>query len=453
MEEIIIMSEVHTIELVETRRNQELPDVLQSTLPHVNNIINMFNLPREIIASNDEIVFAWRELPREIQRIPNELRNELVARMCLATSVGLFDGAVNYIWNAVIINLKVKLKNFGLGFVAQTLNNRFEESDLNELMDSELLDICYKLELLSEEGYFFLNQCRDIRNNFSSAHPSIAQIDDRELINFISRCCKYGITSDYRLRGINISEFILSIKANKFDDIQINEWVSRLENTFPAQRQLLFPMLYGIYCDPNSSEPTRLNALKICLSAIGFFDEKVKSSLIDQHNNYILKCEDGKVTASRLFFERLGLLELLSNHEQHSIIKNACKNLSQVHLEYNNFYNETPFAERLSELSSAIQVPDTVKDEFVFTVVTCYIGNQYGICNRAESYYEDMIRNFSPREIEILLRIPQSNSIVGNRIANYASCRTRYLDALQLIDTESLTTSQTLTYNNYIRNL
>lgn len=150
-----------------------LPDVMDNTLPSIGNILSSFGLPREIIASNEEIACAWRELPREISRIPPELRDGLIARMCVATSVGLFDGAINYIWNAVILNLRTRAKNFGLGYIAQVLNKKFEEDDLNDLMDAELLDLCHKLELLSEEGYFFLNQCRDIRNNFSSAHPSI----------------------------------------------------------------------------------------------------------------------------------------------------------------------------------------------------------------------------------------------------------------------------------------
>lgn len=133
------------------------PDLpaIDNTVKSVQNILSSLNLPRDIIASEEEISFAWKELPREISRIPNELRDGLIARMCVATSVGLFDGAINYIWNAVILNLRLRVRNFGFGLVAQTLNKKFEEDDLNDLMDSELLDLCHKLELLSEEGYFF----------------------------------------------------------------------------------------------------------------------------------------------------------------------------------------------------------------------------------------------------------------------------------------------------------
>ena len=80
-------------------------------------------------------------MPREIDRIPSELRDGLIVRMCVAISVGLFDGAINYIWNAVIITLKQKIRNFGLGLISQTLNKPFDNNSLDDLRDSHLLDI------------------------------------------------------------------------------------------------------------------------------------------------------------------------------------------------------------------------------------------------------------------------------------------------------------------------
>ena len=84
-----------------------LPKLLDATLPHLNGIMEAFNLPREIIASDDDIAYAWRELPREIMRIPEELRDEIdrlnewlfpninngTYRMMFARSVEAYDEA------------------------------------------------------------------------------------------------------------------------------------------------------------------------------------------------------------------------------------------------------------------------------------------------------------------------------------------------------------------------
>ena len=416
----------------------QLPDTLSATLPSINSLMSAFNLPRNLIASDDEIICAWRELPREILKIPEDLRDGMIVRMCVAVSVGLFDGAINYIWNAVITTIRQKIRNFGFSVIAQTLGKKFEESDLNDLKDSELLDLCYKIQLLSEEGFFFLNQCRDIRNNFSTAHPSIAQIDDRELIIFISRCCKYGITDDYSVQGIKIPDFIEAVKGHTLDDSTLEVWAQKLSETFQGQRQMLVKMLMGIYCDSDSTEESRLNALRICLMIKENIDESIQSSLIDQYNEYLIKGKTDRHKAAKVFFEKLKMLNLLNESERISIVKNACKNLLNAHLEYNNFYNEPPFAERLFEISTSMEIPEIVKQEYVYTVLMGYVGNPYGVSNGAVWYYEKMIRGFSPREINHLLSLNESRSLFSDKISRLPFCKGRYLEALRMIELDSM---------------
>ena len=64
-------------------------------------------------------------------------------RMCVAVSSGLFDSAINYIWNASVIELRDKIRRFGLNVVEQvTGKSGFDETKLNDLKDAELLELC-----------------------------------------------------------------------------------------------------------------------------------------------------------------------------------------------------------------------------------------------------------------------------------------------------------------------
>lgn len=305
-----------------------------------------------------------------------------------------------------------------------------------------MLELCYKIQLLSEEGYFFLNQCRDIRNNFSVAHPSVAEIDDRELINFISRCCKYGITDDYSVKGIKIADFIGAVKGRKLDDDELGVWSQRLSETFQGQRQLLVRTLMGIYCDADSTEESRLNALRICLLLKEHIDDSIQSSLIYQYNEYFIKGATDKCSAARILFEKLQMINLLSEPDKHSIVKNACKNLINAHLEYNNFYNEPPFAERLYEISQSMKIPDTAKQDYVYAILMGFVGNPYGVSNGAVVYYEKMIRDFSPKEINCLLSLNESRSLFSDKISHHSCCRKRYLDAIAMIEEDSMDAQQ-----------
>ena len=161
-----------------------LPALPDQMFSEIASLTAALGIPRDVLAPDEEIAYAWHDLPRELRAIPHELRGELIARMCVAVRAGLFDGAISYIWNATILHLRQRMRNFGLPVVSQILQQGFEESDLVDLQDNETLNLCLKLNLITEDGFFFLDQCRGTRNNFSSAHPVMGKINDREFITF-----------------------------------------------------------------------------------------------------------------------------------------------------------------------------------------------------------------------------------------------------------------------------
>jgi hypothetical protein len=109
------------------RKEPTLPALPATVLPAIEQLTASLGIPRNVLASAEEIEYAWRDLPRELREIPENLRGELIARMCVAVSTGLFDGAMNYIWNAAILHLRDKIRTFGLPVVAQIRQKDFEE--------------------------------------------------------------------------------------------------------------------------------------------------------------------------------------------------------------------------------------------------------------------------------------------------------------------------------------
>ena len=149
------------------------------------------------------------------------------------------------------------------------------------------------------------------------------------------------------------------------------------------------------------------------MSSVGTYSDTqpttsaTRSDLINRHSDYVARGDTQRHTASQQFFEELELLSLLNESERHSLISGLVKRLWVVHQGMNNFYNEPPFAERLSRLSEQEPIPETIQEQFVHTVVGCYIGNGYGISRAAESYYESMIRSFSPKEVGLMISAAQ----------------------------------------------
>jgi hypothetical protein len=241
-----------------------LPNVLEATEDTLQKLIEALEVPRAVLASADEIQVAWSSLPRQLERIPPALRSELHVRMCVAVAAGLFDSAINYAWNSAVLELREKVRRFGLTVVAQIIGKSFEERDLLELKDADLLSLCLQLNLTTEDGYFMLDQCRAVRNNFSSAHPAMGKVDDAEFINFLSRCVRCALSDESNPRGVDNQALLKAVKNGRFSGEQIEEWAKRIDGTHDAQRELIFSMLHGIYCDPAVSEETRLNSLSLC---------------------------------------------------------------------------------------------------------------------------------------------------------------------------------------------
>jgi hypothetical protein len=107
-------------------------------------------------------------------------------------------------------------------------------------------------------------QCRATRNSFSVAHPAEGDVDDDELLTFVSHCQKHALSSILNPKGVNTKPLLSALKTSRFKSAQSAEWQSRNEGIFDVQRDLIFVMLHGIYCDPDYAEEARVNAIAIC---------------------------------------------------------------------------------------------------------------------------------------------------------------------------------------------
>lgn len=426
-----------------------LPQIREEVEDHLIQLTEAIGLPRNIVASQDSISDAWDQLPKHLSKIPEEKRDKLIGRLCVATATGLFDSSINYIWNASVISLKKKVENFGLPIVSQILEKPFDKDNLDGLRDSELLDLCLQLNLIDEESFFYLDKCRDIRNNFSAAHPAIGDVDETELIAFISRCVKYALSDSSSPKGVDINALINSVKDSRFDEDQLTAMVDAIDNTHDAQRVLIVSTLHGISCDPTGSEHARLNAVDVCKNLNIVYSDRITTELINRHQEYAITGKTDRLRASQNFFRDLGIVGLLADSEQHKIISNASRQLYHVHQSFDNFYNEPPFAENLLKISKQVRVPESILKEYVTIVVTCYVGNPYGVSTAAVHFYREMIQSFSQKAISIMLDLPDSNSVVGNRIRSNRFNRKRFISAVDLLDPSSITGSLTKRYNKW----
>ncbi len=266
----------------------------------------------------------------------------------------------------------------------------------------------------------------------------------------MNRCAKYALSTTVNPKGVDTVAFIAAVKDSKFTEEQRENWIERLRETHDSQRELLVGTLYGIYCDPDSSEGGRLNALAVCQGLAERFTPKAKSDLINRHNEYITQGKADRQTASQDFFSKLQLLSLLSQTERHAMISRACTRLLSVHEDFNNFHNEPPFAEKLVEISTQGSIPKSAQAEFVNVVVLCATGNQYGVSWAASPHYLKLIEDFSPREVSLMLDAARQYPRLSRRLGSYPQCKQRFRGLVQLVDEVSVQTSHRAVYAQWM---
>ena len=259
-------------------------------------------------------------------------------------------------------------------------------------------------------------------------------LDDHEFLAFLSRCTKYALGDEHNPRGVDLGAFHKELKSKRFKDTQLAEWIDRLEATHESQRNLIVSTLHGVYCDPASSEETRLNALDLCKHFAHKFTSKLKADLLERHSEYVASGKEDRHEASRQFFTSIEMLSLLTNSERHGMLARACKSLRSVHDGWDNFHNEPPFAQRLRELTEQVAVPETTQPDFVYTVAMCATGRTCGVSRAAVTDYHAMVRNFSPKEAHLLLILTDAKSTLSTRISSNVGCKHRFQELVKLLD-------------------
>ena len=404
----------------------------------VNEVVASLGMPRDILPPDEDISMALTLLPRELNLIPERLRNKFIAKAVVASSVGLFDGAIIYVWNCVITELRSRVSSFGMEMIAQISGSSKPDNFLDKIQDVDLIDLCYQLNIIDEQGHFYLQQCREIRNHASIAHPSNIDIDDRELINFISRCCKYGLSEITISTGIDIKSLnaILSIEDNSES---LDHFVSILNTTFRSQQTLIYQILYSNYIDPSKTSTVRANALRIAKSASNVLSDnpEIIVELLEKHQSNLLSVSKDKRINSTNFIEAIGQLNSLSDVEKISAFRKAINHLRSAHYGMNNFYNEPPFAERLQELSEKITpIPEPIIEKYVEVNLECYVGNSYGVSWAAIGFCEKMLKNLTPKGIECMLGKLNSTSQTLN-----SEQKSRIQDLLEFYSSYPIVTS------------
>ena len=406
--------------------------------PNINNFENyleQLNLPyNDIIAEECQRQSIAKNLPDLLGEIPNEKKVSAtyLSKFVAASAIGLFDAALNYVWNEVIINLRRKIVYYGLDVFYDNAieSNRREayrkEEDLSSINDRRLLDTLSKMEWISDPIYRKLCHILDMRNQIGASHPNGAVINSFELLGWLQFCVKDVINDKLSESAIAVKRIIVNIKDKncQLDNKTLQTMESSFKDMSINSTSTLMISLFGVYISKDTTIEVKNNILKVSEILWKYIGEGTKYEIGEKKIYYTKNLEMDKAELAYRFLEKCGGLSYLTNTDKSFEIINLCEDLLLANISYNNYHNEYPIAKQIMKfINKADDIPQECLEKLIKTFLGCRIGREVTYCNgvspSAKKFYDDFFKLLSKDQVKMiitLLKFNLSSFSEGNKI-------------------------------------
>lgn len=347
----------------------------------------------------------------DILSLEERAKSYYLTRFTVAIAVGLFDGALTYLWDETIKSLRRLVADFDLAYfysVAEQISSRnknfHNEEDLSQVAEHDLLEACRRIGLLNDVNYKRLEHVNYMRNHASAAHPNEHQIDGFEMLGLLTNCLKHAITAKPQHSVIQIKILLENIRTQTIPPADAPVIGLDIAKLGVGRIDDLLWTIFGIYVDPKQTPQTRTNIELLAPYAWPAASEDRKYEIGAKYGTYRKNADIPRKDAAERF---LTILNAGSYKDEDSLAGELIEklgNLKSVHYGMNNFYNEYPHAKILGEsIPVNGAVPRAARTLWVKVICTCYIGNGFGyregVDESAAVYYKKYINNFTDAEI------------------------------------------------------
>lgn len=347
-----------------------------------------------------------------------------VSKMAAAATVGLFDAALNYLWDELVSALRSRVDGFDLTYffdIAAGTNSDLRKSlktedDLPAVDDARLLRASREIGLISDVGYARFDHIRFMRNHASAAHPNQNGLTGLELVTFLQLCIREVINTPTDTVTAHTGRLLANMKKDLLDQAAVDAAAAFFDQLPPDRAGTLANGLFGRYTAPDRT-PTVADNVRLLWP---FVQDAARKSFGLRHGRASASAETDFATAAREPIDLVNGTAYLTTEVRAIDMSDALDLLSNAHHGFNNFYNEPTPARRLLDLAGEKgDVPDAVRERYIRVVVDCFMGNGYGVSAAAEVSYKKMLARFSSPDAGIALRLfldPVYSSLLSGQV-------------------------------------
>lgn len=421
-----------------TANSRELATELTSYDTKMLGVFEYLGLPTDnILVKVDERRKVFKNIEDVLELLPSDIlgKSIYISKFLSAVSAGLFDAALNYLWDETVNQLRFRVSQYDIQYfydLAVTSDKRNKlstEEDLVKIDDSELIQGAKEIGLISAVGYRLLDNIKFMRNWASAAHPNQNELTGLQLIEWLETCIREVISLPLSNLTIQIGKLLRNIKTNILDDSEAQTISAFFCELTSEKANSLCNGFFGIYCRPDTTGDTKRNIKLLLPELWDLVDEDIKWNCGIKFSKFQINNDQAEAKLAREFLQIVNAESYLPESVRSAELKIELENLYNAHnASMNNFYLEPPYAKQVKRLIGSNGVPIQINAYYTLVIIDAYLTNGNGRCWGAEDIYNELIDNFT--QVQFMLAI---TSFTHDKIASklqFSLCSSQYKSLL-----------------------
>ena len=401
-----------------------------------------FGLPTEnvLVATSDrgKVLRSFGDAIEDLS--PEQRQRSLyLSKFMVAVGAGLFDAALNYMWDETISELRRRVASYDLSYffdIAEkdpsNRKNLRTEDDLDRIDDFNLIRSANDMNLVSDTGHKQLDLIRYMRNFASAAHPNQNEIGAMQLLGFLETCITQVIALPDTPIVVEIKRLLSNIKSRSISVRRAAEMSEFIDDLPVDSADSLAAGLFGIYTKADAAENVRDNVRMLFPRLWHQVSEDQRQQLGVKYGRYAANGDETEADHARSLLDAVDGAAYLPKPTRVAEISTAIEDLLRAHRGRDNFYNEGPRARMLKKAIGGRSVPKGIRSEYVLAIVEVFLSNGHGIATSADPIYRELIEQLSQREAQMFV-LSISNPRISGRLQMKLAVQ-QYWELLRLIE-------------------
>lgn len=380
-------------------------------------------LPREgVLVVPAERQRVLSNLPDLVDDLDADQRAEAlyISKFIAACGAGLFDAALNFIWDEVVVRLRQRVASFDLAYFYDTAVPASEratfsdEGDLPLLSDALLIRGALNCGMLTDIGYRHLDYIREMRNWASAAHPNQAQLTGFQIIAWFETCLKEVILREPEGAVLEVGRLLANLRQHALDATAIAPVIASVKRLPVDLASALLRSVAGMYCDPRVDVRVRDNIRLVAKDVWECANETSRGEVGLRYATYSANADLDRKNLAHEFLDHVGGLTYLPSADAALEISNRITRLENAQDAMNNFYNEPPIARELRKyIPDTGKIPEQINEEYVRVLIRCRVGRRSGAAGSAVPVYDELIDLFGEAQIKAFITTSGRSELAG----------------------------------------